>query len=80
MRALEDLIDLRGGLGRFQALFDDIGREFKLTESYKVSCNEVEDLVVAQLVLELEHILHKVVAEWILNQEVDTADDHLRKG
>ena len=80
VRTLEHLVDLEGGLLCLEALFDHIGREFQLTQAYEVTSNEVENLVVSHLRLELEHILHKVVAEWILNQEVDTADDHLRKG
>ena len=48
-----------------------------MAEADKVSRNEVQDLVVAQVVLELEDVLHQVVTKCILNQHVDAADDDI---
>lgn len=48
-----------------------------MAEADKVSRNEVQDLVVAQIVLELEDVLHQVVTKCILNQHVDAADDDM---
>ena len=78
--ALEDLIDLVGCLIGFQALFDHIRAEFELTESDKISSNEVEDLVISQRVLKFEHVLNQVVAVGIFNQIVNATDDHVSQG
>lgn len=56
--AFEDLVDLISSLIRLEALFNDIRRKFELTETDEISSDEVEDLVIAGIVLELEHILH----------------------
>ncbi len=56
--ALEDLVDLISSLIRLEALFNDIRRKFELTETDEIASDEVEDLVIAGIVLELEHILH----------------------
>ncbi len=56
--ALEDLVDLISSLIRLEALFNDIRRKFELTETDEITSDEIEDLVIAGIVLELEHILH----------------------
>ena len=48
-----------------------------MAEANKVSCNEVQDLVVAQIVLELEDVLHQVVTKCVLNQNVDAANNDM---
>ena len=78
--SLEDLVYLVGSTLSLKALFDHIGGEFQLAESHEVSCDEVEDLVIADLVPQFEHVLHQVVAIGVLNQEVDAADDDIGEG
>ena len=77
---LEDLVDLMHSLGCFEALLDHVGREFELAKSHEVACNKIQDLVIAHTILELEHVLNKIVAIWVLNQEVDPADDDICEG
>ena len=77
VRALEHLVNLIGCLAGLQALLDHVGAELELAQSHEVAGNEVQDLVVAQLALELEDILDQVVAEGVLDQEVNPADDHV---
>ena len=77
VRTLEHLVDLEGGLLCLEALFDHIGREFQLTQAHEVTSNEVENLVISHVRLELEHILYQIVAEGVLDQEVDAADNHV---
>ena len=76
VRALEDLVDLVGSLGRIKALLYDIRGEFKLAEAHKVPRDEVQDLFIAQVVLEFENVLHQVVAEGVLDQHMDAGNDH----
>jgi hypothetical protein len=78
--ALEDLVDLDTSLVGLQALLDNVRRELELAESHEVTSNEVEDLVIAQVALELEHILNQVVAIGIFNENVDAADNHVSEG
>lgn len=78
--ALEDLVDLEGGLSRLKALLNDIGRVLELAESDKVARDEVEDLVVSNVILELEHVLDQVIAVRVLDQHVDASDDHIGQG
>ena len=68
--SLEDFVDLADVLLAFQALFNYVGREFELAEPDKVACDEVQDLVIPFLVIELENVLHEVVAIWIFDKEV----------
>ena len=77
---LEDLVDLVGRTLSLKALFDHIGGEFQLAKSDKVSCDEVEDLLIADLILQFQNVLDQVVAIGVLNQEVDAADDHVSEG
>ena len=51
-----------------------------MAQPNKVSRNKVEDLIVPHVVLQLEHVLNKVVAIGVLNQVVDTADDNVGQG
>ena len=77
VRTLEHLIDLEGGLFRLEALFDHIGGEFQLTQAHEVTSDKVENLVISHVRLELEHILYQIVAEGVLDQEVDAADNNV---
>ena len=77
--ALEDLLNLVSGLSGLKALLDHVGGEFELTEAHKVSGDEVEDLLIAELIFEFENILYQVVAIWVLNQIVDAANDDIGK-
>lgn len=64
----------------FQALFDDIRGELELAEADEVGGDHAEDLVVAARIVELEHVLHQVVAEGVLYQAVQVVDDHVGEG
>lgn len=75
--SLEDLVDLLGGLGCLQALFDNVRREFELAQSDEISRNEIQNLVVPKLILKLQHVLNQVVSIGVLNEEVDAADDDI---
>ena len=77
---LEDLVDLMHSLGCLKAFLDHVGREFKLAKSNEVACDEIQDLVIAHNILELEHVLNKIVTIWVLDQEVDPADDDICEG
>ena len=37
-------------------------------------------MIISQVILQLEHVLYKVVSVRILDQEVDSADDHVSQG
>mmetsp|Transcript_20253 Transcript_20253/g.27379 ORF Transcript_20253/g.27379 Transcript_20253/m.27379 type:complete len:204 (-) Transcript_20253:1684-2295(-) len=79
MGALENLVDLDDSLRGLQALLDHVGRKLELTKSHEVTSNEVQDLVIANVVLELEDVLDKVVAIGVLNKNMDAADNNISK-
>ena len=64
----------------FETLFDNIRRKLQLTESYEVSGNHPKDLIVAARVVQLQHVLHQVVAEGVLYEAVQVRDDHVGEG
>lgn len=74
--ALEDLVDLVGSLGRLKALFDDIRGEFKLAEAHEVPCDEIQDLLIAQVILEFQDVLHQVVSKGVFDQHMDAGYNH----
>lgn len=80
MRSLEDLVDLLGGLRGLEALLNDVGRELELAETNEISRDEIQNLIVPQIVLQLQDVLHQVVAIGILDQVVDAADNDVGQG
>ena len=62
------LVHLPADLVGIEALLNHIRRKFQLREPHEIFCDDSEDHVVLLRVVELEHVLHEVVAEWILDQ------------
>ena len=80
VRALEHLVNLEGCLSSLQALLNHVRAELQLAQAHKVAGNKVQDLVIPHVALQLQHVLHQVVAEWILDEEVNAADNHVGQG
>ena len=60
---------------RLKAYFDYITWELKLAESDEVFGDLLDDALVLQGILELQHVLDKVVTVWIFNQVLDVIND-----
>lgn len=74
--APENLVD-RLVLGS-EADLNDVARELELAQPHEVDGDLLQDEVVAPRVLQLEHVLHQVVAELVLDEVVDVGDDLVR--
>ena len=70
MGSFENLVNLNASLFCLKTLLDDIGWEFQLAEPNEIAGDEVEYLIISFLVIELEDVLHKIVAVWILDEKV----------
>jgi hypothetical protein len=59
---------------RVQAFFYDVGRKFKLGQSYKVFCDLLKDFFIFVFVFKLENVLNEIISEGIFDQVLHVFD------